>query len=499
MIRQSFARPFVHPYTLGALLLVALLVLAGCGRSRTPEEEAAILPTATLVPTLVPAEPAATPEPEATEPSAEVTTTELVTETAEVTESEGVTESEEVTTTEAVTATEEVTEAAEITETEEITAAETVSESVHAGHEMTETTELSPTAEVSPTAKVAASAISTRFLQPTTNAIVPITFTVVMSATGVTIAPDTETREDTGHFHILIDSDFIPVGEVIPTDDLHLDYSDGSTSAVLSLTPGSHILRLQYANNQHKALGGDMFRDEIIVNVVDGAAEEAVRIVTPTEGAIVPPTFDVVMAATGLQVEPAGVVHNNAGHFHLLIDEPYIAAGEVIPMDDTHLHFGKAQLTTTLTLEPGTYLIRLQLADGTHHALAGEQYRAETTVTVEEGAPAQQVMFVKPSDEALVTSPFVVSWAASGLIIETAGKSIRPEAGHLHLLINQDFVAAGDVIPMDETHLHFGRGQTSTELTLEPGEYTLRLQMANGAHIAQDGPQYQDEMTVTVR
>ncbi len=66
---------------------------------------------------------------------------------------------------------------------------------------------------------------------------------------------------------------------------------------------------------------------------------------------------------------------------------------------------------------------------------------------------------------------------------------MRPEAGHLHVLVNEEFVPAGEVIPLDETHLHFGKGQTNTELTLEPGEYTLRLQMANGAHIAQDGPQ----------
>jgi hypothetical protein len=108
-------------------------------------------------------------------------------------------------------------------------------------------------------------------------------------------------------------------------------------------------------------------------------------------------------------------------------------------------------------------------------------------------------MFVKPSDGATVTSPFLVGWAASGLIIEAAGNSIRTQGGHLHLLIDEDFVAAGEVIPVDERHLHFGKGQTSTELTLEPGEHTVRLQMANGAHIAQDGAQYQDEITITVR
>ena len=176
-----------------------------------------------------------------------------------------------------------------------------------------------------------------------------------------------------------------------------------------------------------------------------------------------------------------------------------MAAGELIPADDTHIHFGKAQLTTTLTLEPGSYLLRLQLADGTHRALAGDQSRAEVEIIVAEDAPAEQVMFVKPADGATVLAPFLVGWAASGLIIETAGNLIRPQAGHLHLLVNEEFVPAGEAIVMDETHLHFGKGQTNTELSLEPGEYTLRLQMANGAHIAQDGPQYQDEITVTVK
>ena len=206
----------------------------------------------------------------------------------------------------------------------------------------------------------------------------------------------------------------------------HLHFSEGETTAELSLTPGSHILRLQYADNNHLALEGDQYRSEIIVNAVDGAPEQSVRIVSPSVGATVPTTFTVVMAATGLNVEPAGSTDADSGHFHLLIDEPFIAEGEIVPADDTHIHFGKAQLTTTLSLEPGTYLLRLQFADGAHRALAGDQYRAEAEIIVEEGAPANQVMFVKPGDEATVSSPFLVGWAASGLIIETAGSCHSP-------------------------------------------------------------------------
>ncbi|MCC6453450.1 MAG: DUF4399 domain-containing protein [Caldilineaceae bacterium] len=552
MNREFVARRFAHP-SLGVMLLAALLVLAGCGGSaESPTPAATVLPTATLVATMappatpVPAEPTATAQPVAIEPTAEATATEEpaatetvtatneVTATAEVTASEDVTATEAITASEATTSSDEVTSSEEataaeeitttegITATEEVTASEEVSEAdhTHETHAAIESAEVAPpaaftsSAEItSTTALTAAAATSdTRvfFLQPTTNAVVPMTFTVVISYTGVTLAAD-ESHEagsdahnsagatNAGHVHLIIDSDFIPAGEMIPADELHHHFSDGSTSTELSLAPGSHILRLQYADNSHTALEGDQYRQEIVVNVVDGAPEQAVRIVSPTSGATVPVTFTVVMAASGINVEPAGPVNENAGHFHLLIDEPFVAAGEIIPADDTHLHFGKAQLTTTLTLEPGSYLLRLQLADGTHHALSGDQYRAEVAIIVAEDAPAEQVMFVKPADGATVTSPFLVGWAASGLIIEAAGSSIRPNAGHLHLLINEEFVAGGEAIPTDETHLHFGKGQTSTELTLEPGKYTLRLQMANGAHIAQDGPQYHDEITVTVK
>jgi len=320
-----------------------------------------------------------------------------------------------------------------------------------------------------------------------------------MSYTGVNLQPAANGVPGAGHMHILIDSDFIPAGQAIPKDETHLHFGNGATTAEISLSAGSHVLRLQFADNNHIALAGDQYHDQIVVSAVDGAPEQGIRFVTPSAEATVPPTFTVVMAATGMSVEPAGTVQENAGHFHLLIDEPFVADGSAIPSDATHIHLGKAQLTTTVTLTPGTHLLRLQFADGLHRALPGDQYRAEEQVTVKEGAPAAQVMFIKPASGAEVTAPFVVGWAASGLIIEAAGKDIRPEAGHLHLLVDQDFVPAGQVVPMDQTHLHFGKGQTSTELTLDPGEHTLRLQMANSGHIAEEGLQYQDAITVTVK
>jgi hypothetical protein len=49
-------------------------------------------------------------------------------------------------------------------------------------------------------------------------------------------------------------------------------------------------------------------------------------------------------------------------------------------------------------------------------------------------------------------------------------------------------MAPGTVIPVDNTHLHFGKGQTEAVLTLSPGNHLLTLQFADGAHRSYGSP-----------
>ncbi|WP_370155541.1 DUF4399 domain-containing protein [Streptacidiphilus sp. EB129] len=48
------------------------------------------------------------------------------------------------------------------------------------------------------------------------------------------------------------------------------------------------------------------------------------------------------------------------------------------------------------------------------------------------------------------------------------------------LLINTDPIPAGQVIPIDAQHLHYGKTQTETDVTLPSGQYQLTLQFADG-------------------
>ena len=253
----------------------------------------------------------------------------------------------------------------------------------------------------------------------------------------------------------------------------------------------------------------------------------SVHFVTPQNGEKVSQSFDVAMVAEGLGIEPAGEIHDGAGHFHILVDTDFIAPGELLPFDTQHLHFAKGQLTTTLALEPGVHALRLQFGNGAHIALDGEQYRDEITITVESPVKVSTVAtssiaipitstatatsstaistenvltsvhFVTPQDGEKVSQSIDVEMAAVGLIIEPDGE-IREGAGHFHILVDTDFIAPGELLPFDTHHLHFGEGQQATTLALEPGVHTLRLQLGNGAHIALEGEQYRDEITITV-
>ena len=91
------------------------------------------------------------------------------------------------------------------------------------------------------------------------------------------------------------------------------------------------------------------------------------------------------------------------------------------------------------------------------------------------------VFFVNLIDGEIVTSPFKVEMGVEGIIIHPAGELIDG-TGHHHILINDGSIPTGTSVPADETHIHFGGGQTETELTLEPGVYTLTLQFADGLH-----------------
>src|SRR5690606_20483163 len=105
----------------------------------------------------------------------------------------------------------------------------------------------------------------------------------------------------------------------------------------------------------------------------------------PNDGAIVPATFTVKFGASNVDILPAGVVQENSGHHHLLIDTAELPALTApLPATDKIIHFGKAQTETEITLAPGTHSLQLVMGNHAHVHRTTPVIYEKITITVEE-------------------------------------------------------------------------------------------------------------------
>ncbi|WP_153102240.1 DUF4399 domain-containing protein [Paraburkholderia hayleyella] len=112
-------------------------------------------------------------------------------------------------------------------------------------------------------------------------------------------------------------------------------------------------------------------------------------------------------------------------------------------------------------------------------------------------ARAESVSFVQPHDGATVSNPVHVVFAVEGMKIAPAG-TMTEGTGHHHLLIDGHALPKGEVIPANDKSLHYGKGQTETDVTLPPGDHTLTMQFGDGAHRSY-GPAMSQTITVHVK
>ena len=105
-----------------------------------------------------------------------------------------------------------------------------------------------------------------------------------------------------------------------------------------------------------------------------------------------------------------------------------------------------------------------------------------------------------PADGAVVSSPVTVRFGLRGIGVAPAGVEL-PNTGHHHVLID---VADADMpsfdlpLPASEQVVHFGLGQTETELELAPGQHTLQLVLGDHLHTPHEPPVTSERITITV-
>ena len=131
-------------------------------------------------------------------------------------------------------------------------------------------------------------------------------------------------------------------------------------------------------------------------------------------------------------------------------------------------------------------------------AVAQASATPDTSALMSESPEGAEVYFISPTHGQTVTSPISVRFGLSNMGVAPAGVDF-PNSGHHHLLINVDELPDLTLpVPTDEQHVHFGLGQTETEVALPKGQHTLRLLLGNHLHIPHDPPVMSEVITITV-
>jgi hypothetical protein len=178
-------------------------------------------------------------------------------------------------------------------------------------------------------------------------------------------------------------------------------------------------------------------------------------------------------------IVPAGLVAGNAGHHHLLINQPLpLDFTRPLPFTEKYIHFGKGQMEYLVDLPPGRYELRLLLADQGHIPYFVYSKPLQFTVTKQnKGVTPESVLgpprieLLSPQPGQALRAPFRMQFHASGYNVSHAGPKPK-DTGHFRLTLER----AGK----RET-IAFTGGQTETWLQPPPGDYTLRLELVSNA------------------
>lgn len=186
------------------------------------------------------------------------------------------------------------------------------------------------------------------------------------------VAPAGSDRANSGHHHLLIDTELPPLDQPIPNDFNHLHFGGGQTEAEVTLKHGEHTLQLLMGDKDHIPHTPPVFSKRLKVRVVDPSlrkpapADARVYFVGLQDRSVVAQKATLRFGLVNMGVAPAGIEKPNTGHHHLLIDAKLPPLDEPIPNDFNHLHFGAGQTEATVNLPLGVHTLQLLLGDENH-------------------------------------------------------------------------------------------------------------------------------------
>ena len=115
-------------------------------------------------------------------------------------------------------------------------------------------------------------------------------------------------------------------------------------------------------------------------------------------------------------------------------------------------------------------------------------------------AEGAAVYVIHPLDGQVLNAnkPIEVSFGLRGMGVAPAGVVVE-KTGHHHLLIDQQELPDLNMpLPASPQVIHFGGGQTQTEIRLARGSHTLQLVLGNQYHIPHNPPLISKKITILV-
>jgi hypothetical protein len=343
------------------------------------------------------------------------------------------------------------------------------------------------------------------FIDLKDGATVPAKLKLYFGLRNMGVAPAGSDSENSGHHHLLIDTDLPPLDRPIPNDFNHLHFGTGQTEAEITLRQGEHTLQLIMGDKDHIPHTPPVMSPRIRVRVTEGAPAALTGGPTPSpagaevyfadlkDGAVIPPTITISFGLRNMGVAPAGSDRENSGHHHLLIDTDLPPLDRPIPNDFNHLHFGGGQSEAEITLKHGEHTLQLLMGDKDHipHARPVMSPRIRVRVvdpSLRKPAPADaRLYFVGLQDGSVISPKSTIRFGLANMGVAPAGID-KPNTGHHHLLVDTKLPPLDLPIPNDFNHIHFGAGQTEATVTLPPGRHTLQLLFGDENHVPHNPP-----------
>jgi len=105
------------------------------------------------------------------------------------------------------------------------------------------------------------------FVSPADRDTVSSPLRVEFGLNNMDVVPAGTEAPNSGHHHLLIDTDLPVLGQPIPADEQHIHFGDGSTSTELTLAPGEHTLQLLLADHRHIPHDPPVISERITITV----------------------------------------------------------------------------------------------------------------------------------------------------------------------------------------------------------------------------------------